>query len=107
MFCNFDALRLYAPKLAPTPTNYADLHRMWVPFLKQLSGCRYDVDLVRLPDEVTDHMIFDWFTEHSAPPTFVLPTFVLPTFVLPTFVRPTFVRNSLLSRECTVYFAQD
>uniref|UniRef100_A0AAV1V2N2 Uncharacterized protein n=1 Tax=Peronospora matthiolae TaxID=2874970 RepID=A0AAV1V2N2_9STRA len=39
-------------------------------------GSRYYVDLVRLPDEVTDRVIFDWFAEHGAPPTCVLPTFV-------------------------------
>ncbi|CAI5738907.1 unnamed protein product [Hyaloperonospora brassicae] len=29
--CNFNALRLNALKLAPTPTNAAGLHRMWIP----------------------------------------------------------------------------
>ncbi|KAL7694057.1 hypothetical protein Plhal304r1_c002g0005481 [Plasmopara halstedii] len=163
--CNFDALRLNALKVAPTPTSSAELHCMWIPcphaikrkhlaevldelakddqpqlwkdarharllqdfkqipdakirftctaydtasklsllklnaFGSQIQiarfskyGSRYYVDLVRLPDEVTDHMIFDWFTEHSAPPTCLLPAFV---------------QNGLPSRERTVYFAQD
>lgn len=162
---NFDALRLNALKLAPTPTNAAELHRMWIPcphaikrkhlaevldelakddqpqlwkdarqarllqdfklipnagirftctaydtasklslvklnaFGSQIQvarfskyGSRYYVDLVRLPDEVSDRMIFDWFTSRGAPPTCVLPTFV---------------RNGLPSRERTVYFGQD
>ena len=55
-------------------------------------GSRYFVDLVRLPDVVTDRVIFDWFADHGAPPTCVLPTFV---------------RNGLPSRERTVYFGQD
>ena len=50
-------------------------------------GSRYFVDLVRLPDEVSDRAIFDWFAERGAPPTCVLPTFV---------------RNGLPSRERTV-----
>lgn len=53
---------------------------------------RYYVDLVRLPDEVTDRMIFDWFEQRGAPPTCILPTYV---------------RNGLPSRERTVYFSQD
>ncbi|CAI5717567.1 unnamed protein product [Peronospora effusa] len=55
-------------------------------------GSRYYVDLVRLPAEVTDRMIFDWFASHDAPPTCVLPTYV---------------RNGLPSRDRTVYFAQN
>ncbi|KAF4027978.1 Reverse transcriptase (RNA-dependent DNA polymerase) [Phytophthora infestans] len=55
-------------------------------------NARYYVDLVRLPDEVTDRMIFDWFASRGAPPTCVLPTYV---------------RNGLQSRERTVYFGQD
>uniref|UniRef100_A0AAV1V1X9 Uncharacterized protein n=1 Tax=Peronospora matthiolae TaxID=2874970 RepID=A0AAV1V1X9_9STRA len=55
-------------------------------------GSRYYVDLVRLPDEVTDRVIFDWFAEHGAPPTCVLPTFV---------------RNDLPSRERTVSIGRD
>ncbi|RLN58204.1 hypothetical protein BBJ28_00025010 [Nothophytophthora sp. Chile5] len=53
---------------------------------------RYYVDLVRLPDEVTDRMIFDWFATRGSPPTCVCPTYM---------------RNGLPSRERTVYFNQD
>ncbi|GMF37266.1 unnamed protein product [Phytophthora lilii] len=55
-------------------------------------GARYYVDLVRLPDEVTDRMIFDWFASRG---------------VSPTCICPTFARNGLSSRERTVYFGQD
>ncbi|TDH69610.1 hypothetical protein CCR75_008862 [Bremia lactucae] len=55
-------------------------------------GSRYYIDLVRLPDEITDRTIFDWFESRGAPPTCILPTYM---------------RNGLPSRERTVYFAQD
>ncbi|KAL7693537.1 hypothetical protein Plhal304r1_c003g0009361 [Plasmopara halstedii] len=155
---NLSALRLTALKQAPTPTNSAELHRMWIfrphavesmhlavvldavniksqllnrkdarqarllqdfrlisnagfrctckaydtaskPSLLKLNAhksrlhaSRYCIDQVRLSHEVTDRIIFDWFTEHSAPPTCVLSTFV---------------RKDHPSRKRTVYFAQD
>ena len=47
--------------------------------------------MVRLPSEVTDRMIFDWFATHDAPPTCVLPPYG---------------RNGLPSRDRTVFFAK-
>lgn len=55
-------------------------------------GSRYFVDLVRLPEEVSDRVIFDLLAERGASLTCVLPTFV---------------QNGLPSRERTVYFGQD
>ncbi|CAI5725168.1 hypothetical protein KXD40_003549 [Peronospora effusa] len=54
-------------------------------------GSRYFVDLVRLPNEVTDLMIFEWFERNGAPLTCILPTFL---------------RNGLPSCKRTVYFGQ-
>lgn len=39
-------------------------------------GSRYLVDLVRLPEEVTGRMIFDWFASRASPPRCVIPTYV-------------------------------
>ncbi|CEG40128.1 uncharacterized protein PHALS_10345 [Plasmopara halstedii] len=104
---NLSALRLTALKQAPTPTNSAELHRMWIfrPHAVESMhlavvldaadlkcGVPLYVQSVRLSHEVTDRIIFDWFTEHSAPPTCVLSTFV---------------RKDHPSRKRTVYFAQD
>lgn len=34
----------------------------------------YYVDLTRLPDDVTDGEIYDWFSSHGAPPVYIAPT---------------------------------
>jgi hypothetical protein len=34
----------------------------------------YYVDLTRLPDEVSDGEIYDWFSSHGAPPVYIAPT---------------------------------
>jgi hypothetical protein len=53
---------------------------------------RYWVDLTRLPDAVTDQMIYDWFVERGAHPTCIIPTYE---------------SSGLTSRQRTVYFNQD
>ena len=79
-----------ASKLNSVMPNVFDSHIQIVRFSKY--GSPYFVDLVHLPDEVKDCVIFGCFAEHGAPLTSVLPTFV---------------RNGLPWRKITVYFGQD
>ncbi|KAL7693645.1 hypothetical protein Plhal304r1_c003g0010461 [Plasmopara halstedii] len=101
---NIDALRCNALQLVPTPVALSELHRTWIPcptvirkkhqadLLDELATDSKFGTTLRIPDEVTDRTIFDWFDSHGAPPTCILPTYM---------------RNGLPSRVRTVYFAQD
>ncbi|GAB9465706.1 Pollike protein [Globisporangium polare] len=51
----------------------------------------YYVDLQRLPDDVTDELIYDWFLAHGTPPVYITPAQVV---------------NGLQSRSRRVYFNQ-
>ena len=85
-----------------TCTAYDTASKLWLSLMRLVRkpkshnffskyGSRCFVDLVRLPREATDHVIFDWFAVYGAPLTCVLPTFV---------------RTGLPSREPTVYFGK-